>query len=100
MCSIMEWDNFKEEEKVKSYYEYVKKNTPFFEKLHKELGILTSSWSDGSGHVVYITEYPSAETYAKVLNNEEYQKIMTNISRRVLNVHLRTLRPASFIPID
>ena len=63
----MEWDNFKEEEKIKSYYEYVKKNTPFFEKLHKELGILTSSWSDGSGHVVYITEYPSAETYAKVV---------------------------------
>ena len=61
MCSIVGWDNFKEEEKIKSYLEYNKKITPFIQKLDKELNIHRSSWLDGSGHLVQVVEYPSVE---------------------------------------
>jgi hypothetical protein len=100
ICTITEWDNFKDTEKIKAYYEFVKKNTPFLEKLDKELGSLRSSWADGTGHVVSIVEYPSVEAYAKVLNNEEYQKLMVNLARRIQNVSIRVLRPSAFITIE
>ena len=96
----MEWDNFKDDEKIKAYYEFVKKNTPFTDKLYKELDIHSSGWSDGTGHVINIVEYPSVEAYAKVLNNEEYQKLMVNLARRVQNVSIRVLRPSAFITIE
>ena len=100
MCTVSEWDVPKEPEKGKAYYEYVKKITPFTDKLYKELDIHSSGWSDGAGHVINIVEYPSVEAYAKVLNNEEYQKLIVNLARRVQNASHQVLRQASFIPFE
>jgi len=40
-----------------------------------------------------IVEYPSAEAFAKLMGDEEYQKMGINFCRHVQNASYRVLRP-------
>jgi len=101
ICTIMEWENFKDTENLKAYYKNNLENfIPFIEKLDKEHSIHRTTWSDGAGHMTMIVEFPSVEAYAKVLSNEEYRIAITNFCRHVQNVTTRTLLPAMSIPVE
>ena len=90
---IQEWDNVKDEAGLKKYYEYVETYQPYLQKSGEGIA-KRSGWSDGTGHVVSITEFESAEAFAKLWSDEEYQRRLIRFCRLVNSPSLRILRPS------
>jgi quinol monooxygenase YgiN len=91
---IIEWQTFKDEAKVKKYYEYLK-TEPF--RAHREAlesEVKSRGWSAAPGHLVLIEEYESMEEFSKIWSDEEYQKKLIKLNRLVKNLSIRILRPA------
>jgi len=87
---IIEYDLPKDEAKLKTFYEYASEKRPYLVKKWEEYKMKTSVWGDSSGHVVRIGEM-EVEDYAKMMNDEEYQKVMIRICRFLNNVCIRYL---------
>ena len=91
---ITEWETFKDEAKVKKYYEYLE-TEPFrvhMEALESE--VKDKGWSAAPGHIVRIQEYESMEEFSKLWSDEEYHKKLIKLNRLVKNLSIRILRPA------
>ena len=97
---ITEWETFKDEAKVKKYYEYME-TEPF--RAHREAlesEVKHKAWSAAPGHLVMIEEYESMEEFSKLWSDEEYHKKMIKLRRLVKNLSIRILRPAIPAPIE
>ena len=97
---IWEWENFKDEEKLKKYYEFNTKTfQPFLQKKHE--GVKRKSlggWVEQPGCVVDMTEYESMEEFSKIWSDEEVQRELINFGRLVKNLKMRILRPSIMAP--
>ena len=98
VIELLEWDNFKDETKLKKYYEYNKTFSPYTLKKLEELNVKQMGGTDGTGHLVWMREYPSMEEYDKLRCDEEYQEKFVLWCRNVKNVNLRIFRPSMRIP--
>ena len=96
---IWEWDNFKDEETLKKYYEFLGAHPGRARREALEVKRTYSGyWSDGVGHRVNIEEYESMEEFSKLWSDEELQRILVKFGRLVKNLSIRILRPAINAP--
>ena len=89
---IMEWDNFKDEDRLKKYFDYI--GTYPFRARREALEVkmvYSGGWSDGTGHMVLIEEYESMEEFSKLWSDEEHQRKMIKLGRLVKNLDIRIL---------
>jgi hypothetical protein len=98
VIEILEWDNFKDEANLKKYYEYNKTYTPYVRKKFEELNVKMTGGTDGTGHMVWVREYPSMEEYDKLRCDGEYQEKFVRFCRNVKKANLRILRPSHDVP--
>jgi len=93
MAMLIEYDNPKEEEKMKEYFGQADEVMSFWEKKKKQ-GVVkkTSNWSDNTGHMTFFVEFPSGETLGKFLADEEYHAIALKSFKYVDNISIRILR--------
>ena len=89
---IMEWDNFKDEDKLKKYFDYI--GTYPFRARREALEVkrvYSGGWSDGTGHMVLIEEYESMEEFSRLWSDEEHQRKLIRLGRLVKNLSIRIL---------
>jgi len=91
---MMEWDNPKEEARLKEYREYTRESLSSWDRRVKE-GIVKSygSWTDGSGHMIFWVEFENVERFSKLWSDKEYQMSTTRFHPLADNVRIRLLRP-------
>jgi L-rhamnose mutarotase len=95
----VEWDNAKDESRYKKYAEQTREPAPeWLTKLVGETNIKASSWGDNTGHIVNWWEFENMEAFAKMWNNEEWQKWWLRRNPVVDNLRIRFLRPSITIP--
>jgi len=95
-----EWDNFKDKEKLKEYYDFNAKmrTQAQVEELDKKYNRTRQGYSDGSGHMIGIHTYKDAEDFAKFWNDEEEHKLFVKFCRNVKNMKVTILRPSIQVP--
>ena len=91
---LMEWDIPKD---AREYSEYMNAKLPFWRKTWDKYQIEISSWQDGTGTIVNLNTM-EADTYSKVLEDEELQIELIRLCRTVDNARMRVLRPELSIP--
>ena len=94
---IREWDNPKDIERLKKYYEYEALGK-LFERMQKEGLVKTSLWTKGVGHMVLLEEYGSLEDFAKAWNDKEYKEVWTRECRLVDNATCNVYRTSMSVP--
>lgn len=93
---LMEYDIPKDEEAGARYLKYI------FDEGHscrvmdscKKLNAKLNVWSDGLGHIVMTIEFEKMEQYARLFDDAEWRKGLFQLSKYVLNVQTRLMRPA------
>ena len=91
----MEWDNAKDESRLKRYMEMQSEPRPeWFKKLFEEVKVKQSSWADNTGHIVNLIEFENMEVFAKLWDNEEWHKWWRRMTPVVDNMRFRVLRPS------
>jgi len=95
---LMEWDNAKDE-RLKKYYERIPENQAFWQKKIEESVVKrTSSWSNGTGHVVGIIEFENMDGLSKLLSDQEYMEFTVKFFRNVDNGSIRILPQSPHVP--
>jgi hypothetical protein len=92
------WENPKSPEGLKKYYENLNKYKNYRDEKNKKHKVKQTSWSDGTGKMYVLGEYESYESYAKFMDDEEYQKNMIALFRLVNNVEGKVLRESIWVP--
>ena len=95
MLLHIEWDDARDEPRLKKYYQYnLEKNRPWWQKKIDE-GIVKSAqgWGDGTGHIVHLTEFEDTEAFAKFWADEKFHYLMLGFFPLVDNMKLRIFRP-------
>ena len=82
---------------TREYRDYMKKKMPYWRKIWDKYQIEISSWQDGTGTIINLN-IMEAETYAKVLEDEELQIEFTRLCRTVENARMCVLRPELSVP--
>ena len=95
MAIMYEYDNPKDEARMKKILEEPDKTTPFFQRKLEE-GIVKniSSWADNTGHIVVFIEFENGENLGKFLGDEEFHRLATETAVGIDNIAYRILRPA------
>ena len=91
----MEWDDAKDEGRLKKYYQFnMNKRAPYFTKKIDE-GIVkeVQGWGDGSGHIIGLIIFENAEDFAKFWSDEEWQLLQLEFFPLVDNYKIRVMRP-------
>lgn len=95
---IWEWDNPKEDGRLKKYYEW-SAGTDYEYVLKLQKGVCkVSDWTDGTGHNIYIQEFESMEDFAKVWGDDEYHRCFVRFCRLVDNATRRIVRDGIGVP--
>jgi len=92
------WENPKSVEGLKMYYTSVEKEFPRMLERQKKFNVKYSGWSDGTGKMYMLEEFDSYETFAKYMDDEEFQKDFVRICRRINNVKRQVLTEAMEVP--
>jgi len=93
LLEIWEWGNFKDETRLKARYRYNETYMPYMKKAAQEYNIKMSGWTDGSGHMVYLVEYESAEDHARAWSDDEFYGKYVRFCRLIRNHSRRIFRP-------
>lgn len=97
---VTEWTNPKELERNKARYKLEAEWGSYGEKLVKEKGIKVrfSAWSNGSGHMMAITEFETFEDFEKMTTDPEWRKYKAKYSYTVDNIRIRIMYPPQQMP--
>jgi len=95
MAMLIEYDNPKDEVRIKKVYEQDDLVTPFWQKKVKE-GLVKnlSNWADNTGHIIIFVEFESGEKLGKFLSDGDFHQIAMKAAESVDNLTYRVLRPA------
>ncbi|MCW4050114.1 MAG: hypothetical protein NWE89_10315 [Candidatus Bathyarchaeota archaeon] len=94
---MMEYDLPKGRERQEDYWKYINEiTTPLFDKLSKEDFYKSTAFGDNTGHMVWLLEFKDTHAFAKLWNNEEYQRTMSGFAQQVDNLSYRLGRPPIF----
>jgi hypothetical protein len=94
---MWEWDNSKDVERLKKYYEYAQTYVEYVSGVDKGI-CKRSTWVDGTGHHFQTLEFESMEDYTKVWSDDEYFSRFVRFCRLVDNARTHVLRPAVGVP--
>ena len=97
MLVIVEWDNTKNEERLKKFYEYTTTYLEYVNRVDKGI-CKRNTWVDGTGHHFQTQEFESMEDYVKVWGDDEYFSRFVRFCRLVDNARTHVLRPAISVP--
>lgn len=86
------WDKPKSEEGLKKLRASNQKYGEHRTEKNKKHNVKSTGWTDGTGKVYWMTEFESYEAFAKYMDDEEDQIIMTNFWRNVKNGKIEVLR--------
>ena len=96
---IREWDNPKDEERLKELY---RTRGAFYAYLQKKLdeGSFTymKRWTDGIGHLICIIEYASLDDFARTWKDPEYNELWVRAARKCDNMTCRVFRTTMSVP--
>ena len=95
---ILEWDNPKDEERLKKYYGLPRADSEYMQAAMKGLCRATI-WTDGTGHNVETQEFESMEDFAKLWGDDEYHRGFVRVCRTVDNASRRIMREAISVPL-
>jgi hypothetical protein len=92
------WENPKDDEGLKKYYENLEKYGEYRTERIKKYNVKVSNWSDGTGKMYNLREFESYEAYAKFNDDEEFLKNFVLFCRLVNNVKVEVLRESISLP--
>jgi hypothetical protein len=92
------WENPKDEEGLKKYYDQLNKNREYMNERRKKFNIQQSGWSDGTGKLYNLDIFESYADYAEYMDDLDFQKTMINFFRHVNNADVKILRESIWVP--
>ena len=93
-----EWQNFKDEAKLKDYYEFISKYGTHMQEDDKKYNRTRRGYSNGTGYLVSIHTFKDAESFAKYWNDVEEYKMFVQFCRHVKKMDVKVLRPTVGVP--
>ncbi len=90
----MEWDNTKDEGRIKKYYHFnLKRSKYIMGKIEEGIVKNVQGWSDGTGHIEHLIEFEDAEAFAKFWSDEEWHLLQIEFFPLIENLKIRVMRP-------